>query len=835
MGECKEKKINQKTPEMSKEATSRNVSSISTVFPAPRSSSGYTYILQSQSGSVDSRSKTVMKSIGRSTLEKSTSCLPAGCKRHAPLPSLARHQRALFPSKTANLKQDRSCMMENVEDENETESIEEGESVPDKSRDASVKSSMNAHDVMWHGNEKSCVLQGQSPFDGSKSSSVMNNMTRRSGREKCLLTRRDFPPGCGSRARVKDLIGEFIPYKSCDPSFKSSTIEHVFKWRRNKDHADNEGVGAREAGSKSQGKFQTSSRSTTDKVFLRKEDVLYNHRDIVNESNRDPQIINKETEKSVKCSVDSRSKTMMKSIRQSALEKSMSCLPAGCRSHAPLPSLAQRQQLFPSKTANLKQDHSGMMEDVEDEDETESIEEGENDPDKSPDASVKSSINAHDVIWHGNEKSCVLQGQSPFDGSKSSILMNNRTRDPRPEKCLLTRRDFPPGCGNHARVKGLIGEFIPDKSCESSIKSSATEHVFKWRRNIDHADSQGVGAKEAGSQSQVKFQTSSVITVKKYLRQENFLYHQYDNANGSNRDTQVIIKEVKKSIQCSLGASPIMKDKGSKRKSFHRCDIWKCLEESTLDSSESLHAVPKSDIGRANPSFSELRNVNVTCNDIHDSARKRVITTLRLYRDVCRELSREKSKAGNKSTCIRRIDFHAAKEIKKRVGYVHGAMQFIGDVPGVKVGDKFYYRMELAVVGLHRPPQNGIDYMGPHPNILATSVVASWDYADDLTNPEELVYLGQGGMPSHDKKAEDQKLSRGNLALLNSMKRNEPVRVIRKDRDNTFTYDGLYLVDRCRKIRKANRQMVFEFLMKRLPGQPETHQKKKMKVLELSG
>ncbi|KAK3408415.1 hypothetical protein EUGRSUZ_J00659 [Eucalyptus grandis] len=511
----------------------------------------------------------------------------------------------------------------------------------------------------------------------------------------------------------------------------------------------------------------------------------------------------------------------MKSIRQSTLEKSMSCLPAGCRSHTPLPSLAQHQQpLFLSKTANLKQDHSGMMENVEDRNGTESIEEGKFIPDKSPGVSVKRSMNARDIMRHGNEKNCALQGQSPFDGSKSSILMKNMTRDPRPEKCSLTCRDFPPGCGSRARVKDRIEEFIPDKSCDSSIKSVATAHVFKWRRNKDHADSPGVGTKEAGSQSQVKVQTSSMRTInKEHLRKENSLYDHCNDVNGSNRDTQITIKEAKKIVQCSPGASPVLKNKGSKRKSLDRCYIGNYLEESTPD-----------DSGIARPPCSELRNANVTRNDRHDSARKRVIATLRLYRDICRKLSWDKSKAGKKSMCIKRIDFHAAKEIKKRVGYVHGAMQFIGDVPGVEVGDKFHYRMELAVVGLHRPPQNGIDYIGPHPDILATSVVASWDYADDLTHPEELVYLGQGGMPAHDKKAEDQKLTRGNLALMNSMKRNKPVRVIRKDKDDTLTYDGLYVVDKCSKIRRANRQMVFEFLMKRLPGQPEILRKKKMRV-----
>ncbi|XP_048140433.1 histone-lysine N-methyltransferase, H3 lysine-9 specific SUVH6-like [Rhodamnia argentea] len=570
-------------------------------------------------------------------------------------------------------------------------------------------------------------------------------------------------------------------------------------------------------------------------------------------------------------SVGSGSNAVMRSTGQTSPDKSTSCLPAGCRCRTPLP-FAQHQQALSSKTTNLKPDNSGLVENMlseamaqnamEDNNKTESIEEGEFILHKSPDASVKSSMIVHDVIWSGNEKKSVLQGQSHPDGSKSN--MKNMTRDSLSRKCLLTRRDFPPGCGSRGPclsptehqdellcfiATGLKkdapslpdirvledlkeAEFIPKKSPDASIKSSVTAHVFKWRGNNDHDDLQGVGAKEAGSQPQIKFQTSSKSTLKKAcLREENILYHHCDE---SNRDVRDMIKEAKKSVQCPPGASPIMKDQGCKRKSLDKRSIKKSLEGSAPDSSESLQVGPRSDIGRASTSFSELRNANVMRNNMHNLARDKMTEALRLYRDICRKLSLEKSKAGKKSTCIRRIDFHAAKEVKKRVGYVHGAKQFIGAVPGVEVGDKFHYRMELAVVGLHRPPQNGIDYMGSHPDILATSVVASWDYTDNLSNPDELVYLGQGGMPGRDKEAEDQKLTRGNLALVNSMKRNKPVRVIRKDRDHTFTYDGLYVVNSYRKLHRENRQMVFKFLMKRLPDQPEIGRKKKMKVLEPS-
>ncbi|KAL3730372.1 hypothetical protein ACJRO7_027393 [Eucalyptus globulus] len=225
---------------------------------------------------------------------------------------------------------------------------------------------------------------------------------------------------------------------------------------------------------------------------------------------------------------------------------------------------------------------------------------------------------------------------------------------------------------------------------------------------------------------------------------------------------------------------------------------------------------------------------NVTRNGRRDSAREKVISTIRLYREICHQLEREKPRAREEGRCIRRIDFLAAKEVKRRAGYVHGGRQFIGEVPGVEVGQKFRYRMELAIVGLHRPLRAGIDCMGTRPDTLATSVVASWDYADDLTNPDELIYLGQGGrMSGRDKEyAEDQKLTQGNLALANSMKRNQPVRVIRKDWDGSFIYDGLYVVDRFQKTSRVKGKMVFEFTMKRLPGQPEIHQKKrKMKEI----
>ncbi|KAL3718525.1 hypothetical protein ACJRO7_003624 [Eucalyptus globulus] len=282
--------------------------------------------------------------------------------------------------------------------------------------------------------------------------------------------------------------------------------------------------------------------------------------------------------------------------------------------------------------------------------------------------------------------------------------------------------------------------------------------------------------------------------------------------NESKRDIRDIIKETKKSVQCLSGASPSMKDKGCMSRLPAGCRSHTPLHfnESKRDARDIIKETKKSVqcLSGASPSMKDK------------GCMSRLPAGCRSHTPLHFNQSNRDIRDGIKGT-------------KKSAQCPSGASP--GDVPGVEVGDTFYYRMELVVVGLHRPPRSGIDYMGSHPDILATSVVASWDYTDNLSKPNELVYVGQGGMPANDKEREDQKLTRGNLALVNSMNRNKPVRVIRKDRDHTFTYDGLYMVESCRKLRRANRQMVFEFLMKRIPGQPEIGQKKKkMKVVKSS-
>ncbi|KAH7414796.1 hypothetical protein KP509_14G011700 [Ceratopteris richardii] len=189
--------------------------------------------------------------------------------------------------------------------------------------------------------------------------------------------------------------------------------------------------------------------------------------------------------------------------------------------------------------------------------------------------------------------------------------------------------------------------------------------------------------------------------------------------------------------------------------------------------------------------------------------------------------------------CVRRIlamskdghqrpDLAAAKILKKKGRWRNcDGERIVGSVPGVEVGDQFSFRIEMLMVGLHRQPQGGIDYIsksvrteGP----LATSIVASGGYEDDDDHGATFIYTGQGGnnYKGDRRQASNQVLARGNLALRNSFKERTPVRVIRGyPNDKLYTYDGLYDVIDCWFQTGIAGFGVYQFKLSRRPGQPE--------------
>ncbi|KAL7219709.1 hypothetical protein ACSBR2_012717 [Camellia fascicularis] len=196
----------------------------------------------------------------------------------------------------------------------------------------------------------------------------------------------------------------------------------------------------------------------------------------------------------------------------------------------------------------------------------------------------------------------------------------------------------------------------------------------------------------------------------------------------------------------------------------------------------------------------------------HGSVRNKVRETQRLFHAICRKLLQgEEANLKKQGYLSRRPDLKAAQIIRAKGKEVNTGKQIIGSVPGVDVDDEFQYRVELALVGIHRLYQAGIDYMKHGGMIIATSIVASGGYADDLDNPDVLIYSGHGGNITGRKKQQPkgQKLERGNLALKNSISAKNPVRVIHGSKETklstldarakivlTYTYDGLYTVER---------------------------------------
>ncbi|KAG9439844.1 hypothetical protein H6P81_020009 [Aristolochia fimbriata] len=162
----------------------------------------------------------------------------------------------------------------------------------------------------------------------------------------------------------------------------------------------------------------------------------------------------------------------------------------------------------------------------------------------------------------------------------------------------------------------------------------------------------------------------------------------------------------------------------------------------------------------------------------------------------------------------------------------------IGALEGIDVGHQFFSRAEMVAVGLHSHWLKGIDYVRTdyskleefksYTLPLAVSIVISGQYEDDLDNLDEVVYTGEGGnnLLGNKSQMQDQDLTKGNLALKNSMEQNTPVRVTRGHASDysyvgkVYTYDGLYKVVNYWAEEGVSGFTVFKYKLRRLEGQP---------------
>ncbi|KAH6770271.1 hypothetical protein C2S52_015074 [Perilla frutescens var. hirtella] len=178
-----------------------------------------------------------------------------------------------------------------------------------------------------------------------------------------------------------------------------------------------------------------------------------------------------------------------------------------------------------------------------------------------------------------------------------------------------------------------------------------------------------------------------------------------------------------------------------------------------------------------------------------------------------------------------RADLKAAALLRERGLWLNRDKRIVGNMPGLLVGDVFFFRMELCVIGLHGQAQAGIDYVpssqSSNGEPIATSIIVSGGYEDDEDAGDVIVYTGHGGQDKNNRQVVHQKLECGNLALERSMNYGVEVRVIRGFKyegsasGKVYVYDGLYkIVDTWFDVGKSGFG-VFKFKLIRIENQVE--------------
>ncbi|KAL6530609.1 Histone-lysine N-methyltransferase, H3 lysine-9 specific suvh1 [Orobanche minor] len=224
-------------------------------------------------------------------------------------------------------------------------------------------------------------------------------------------------------------------------------------------------------------------------------------------------------------------------------------------------------------------------------------------------------------------------------------------------------------------------------------------------------------------------------------------------------------------------------------------------------------------------------------NDFEDFKRsnseKEIVDTLLLVFDMIRRKLTQLEETKDLVLGLIRNPGPKAGALLTSKGIRANSTKRVGHVPGIGVGDIFFFRIELCIAGVHAPTMAGIDYMGVKLTMeeepIAVSIVSSGGYDDDDDGGDRdvLVYTGHGGVQRKDGQMFDQKLERGNLALEKSLHRGNDVRVIRGIKDisgstgKIYVYDGLYKIRESWVEKNKLGCNVFKYKLVRVPGQVE--------------
>ncbi|KAJ0266387.1 Histone-lysine N-methyltransferase [Hirschfeldia incana] len=238
-----------------------------------------------------------------------------------------------------------------------------------------------------------------------------------------------------------------------------------------------------------------------------------------------------------------------------------------------------------------------------------------------------------------------------------------------------------------------------------------------------------------------------------------------------------------------------------------------------------------STVRRKTPKKRQLSNFEsgITVAERDNGNRELVMSVLMRFDALRRRLAQLEDAEDAVNGIIKRPDLKAGSTCMSR-GVRTNTKKRPGLVPGVEIGDIFFFRFEMCLVGLHSPSMAGIDYLvvkgeDSEEEPIATSIVSSGYNENDRGNTDVLIYTGQGGHADKDKEASDQKLERGNLALEKSLHKNSLVRVIRGLKEAThrvkiYVYDGLFEIKEAWIEKGKTGHDTFKYKLVRAPGQP---------------
>ncbi|KAK9809778.1 hypothetical protein WJX73_005432 [Symbiochloris irregularis] len=162
----------------------------------------------------------------------------------------------------------------------------------------------------------------------------------------------------------------------------------------------------------------------------------------------------------------------------------------------------------------------------------------------------------------------------------------------------------------------------------------------------------------------------------------------------------------------------------------------------------------------------------------------------------------------------------------------------LGHVPGIQITRRFFLRTEMMALGCHGQLQGGID-TAPLPKSVAKetgcsnvccAIINSGGYKDDTDEGSRILYTGSGANDGlgNKEQIENQKLTRGNLALVANVYFGIPVRVFRKfdepaggEYDSHYVYDGLYHVEAWHEVTGKKGFIIYQYTLVRVKDQGE--------------